>query len=144
MSGRADRRERAMTAFVGYAGALAAFAIIDMIWLAVMSERLYRPTLGDLLAETVNLPAAIAFYLIFPIGLTIFAVTPALRGGSATTAALCGGLLGFFAYATYDLSNQATLRNWTTQLTLIDVAWGAALSALAATAGYLAASRYAG
>ena len=133
-----------MTAVVGYAGALAAFVIADMIWLAVMSERLYRPTLADLLAANVNLPAAIAFYLMFPIGLTIFAVTPALRGGSAASAALYGGLLGFFAYATYDLSNQATLRNWTTQLTLVDVAWGAVLGALAATVGYLAASRYAG
>ena len=133
-----------MTAVVGYAGALAAFVIADMIWLAVMSERLYRPTLADLLAANVNLPAAIAFYLMFPIGLAIFAVTPALRNGSATSAALYGGLLGFFAYATYDLSNQATLRNWTTQLTLVDVAWGAVLGALAATVGYLAASRYAG
>jgi uncharacterized membrane protein len=132
-----------MTSVIGYGAALVAFAIVDMIWLAVMSERLYRPTLGDLLAATVNLPAAIAFYLIFPISLTVFAVTPALRGGSATTAALYGGLLGFFAYATYDLSNQATLRNWTTQLTLIDVAWGTVLSALAGAAGYLAASRYA-
>src|SRR5580698_10643320 len=99
-----------MTAVVGYAGALAAFVIADMIWLAVMSERLYRPTLADLLAANVNLSAAIAFYLMFPIGLAIFAVTPALRSGSAASAAIYGGLLGFFAYATYDLSNQATLR----------------------------------
>ena len=133
-----------MTALIGYVATLAAMVIADMVWLGVMVDRLYRPTLGDVLAASVNLPAAIVFYLIFPIGLTIFAVTPGLRSGSASTAALYGALFGFFTYATYDLTSQATIRNWTTQLTVIDIAWGAVLGALAATAGYAAASRFGG
>jgi uncharacterized membrane protein len=133
-----------MTALIGYVAALAAMVVADMIWLGVMVDRLYRPTLGDVLAGSVNLPAAIAFYLIFPVGLTIFAVMPGLRSGSASTAALYGALFGFFTYATYDLTSQATLRNWTTQLTVIDIAWGVVLGALASTAGYAAASRFGG
>jgi uncharacterized membrane protein len=133
-----------MTALIGYVAALAAMVVADMIWLGVMVDRLYRPTLGDVLAGSVNLPAAIAFYLIFPVGLTIFAVMPGLRSGSASTAALYGALFGFFTYATYDLTSQATLRNWTTQLTVIDIAWGVVLGTLASTAGYAAASRFGG
>jgi uncharacterized membrane protein len=133
-----------MTALIGYVAALAAMVVADMIWLGVMVDRLYRPTLGDVLAGSVNLPAAIAFYLIFPVGLTIFAVMPGLRSGSASTAALYGALFGFFTYATYDLTSQATLRNWTTRLTVIDIAWGVVLGTLASTAGYAAASRFGG
>ena len=95
-----------------------------------------------IVATTVNLPAAIAFYLIFPVGLTIFAVAPAVKAGAIGQAALYGGLFGLFAYATYDLTNQATLRAWSTQLTVIDVSWGFALSGVAATIGYLAASQF--
>jgi len=133
-----------MTLIAGYVAALVAFAGVDMIWLSATVERFYRPAVGDLLARTVNLPAAIAFYLIFPVGLTIFAVAPAVKVGAFGQAALYGGLFGLFAYATYDLTNQATLRAWSTQLTVIDVAWGFALSSFAATIGYLAASRFSG
>ena len=131
-----------MTLVAGYVAALVAFAGLDMIWLSAMVERVYRPTLGDILATTVNLPAAISFYLIFPVGLTVFAVAPAVKVGAIGQAALYGGLFGLFAYATYDLTNQATLRVWSTQLTVIDVAWGFALSGVAATVGYLAASPF--
>lgn len=126
----------------GYAATLVAFVAVDMVWLGITVERLYRPAIGDILSASVNLPAAIVFYLIFPVGLTIFAVLPAVKDQSATHAALFGALFGFFAYATYDLTNQATLRNWPTQLTLIDLAWGSALAAFAATIGYLTASRF--
>jgi uncharacterized membrane protein len=125
----------------GYVASLFAFVAADMIWLRIMLERVYRPAIGGVLAASVNLPAAIAFYLIFPAGLTIFAVLPAVKDQSPGQAALFGGLFGFFAYATYDLTNQATVRDWPTQLTVIDVAWGSALAAFAATIGYLGASR---
>ena len=131
-----------MTLIAGYVAALVAFAGLDMIWLSATVERVYRPALGDILATTVNLPAAIAFYLVFPVGLTVFAVAPAVKAGAIGQAALYGGLFGLFAYATYDLTNQATLRAWSTQLTVIDVAWGFALSGVAATIGYLAASKF--
>jgi uncharacterized membrane protein len=119
---------------------LVGFVAADMVWLGTMVERVYRPAIGDILSTSVNLPAAIVFYLVFPVGLTIFAVLPAVKDHSAGNAAFFGGLFGFFAYATYDLTNQATLRNWSTQLTVIDLAWGSALAGFAATIGYLAAS----
>jgi uncharacterized membrane protein len=136
------RRGKHMTFVVGYLAALVTFVAVDMVWLGIMVERVYRPAIGDLLAPSVGLPAAIVFYLIFPVGLTLFAVLPALQNESAGNAAILGGLFGFFAYATYDLTNQATLRNWPTHLTVIDLAWGSALAALAATIGDLAASRF--
>jgi uncharacterized membrane protein len=131
-----------MTLVAGYVATLVAFVAADMVWLGIMVERVYRPAIGDILSTTVNLPAAILFYLLFPVGLTIFVVLPAVKDQSAGNAALFGGLFGFFAYATYDLTNQATLRNWPTQLTIIDLVWGSALAAFAATIGYLAASRF--
>ncbi|MGB7976220.1 MAG: DUF2177 family protein [Roseiarcus sp.] len=131
-----------MTFVAGYVATLVAFVAADMVWLGVMVERVYRPALGEILSTSVNLPAAIVFYLIFPVGLTIFSVLPAVQHQSSSYAALFGGLFGFFAYATYDLTNQATLRNWPTHLTVVDLAWGSALAALAAAIGYLAASRF--
>lgn len=122
-----------LTNLVGYGVALAVFVAADMVWLGAMVSRLYRPTLGDIAISGVNLPPAILFYTIYPIGLLIFAIQPALKNGSMSTAAVYGALFGFFTYATYDLTNQATLRNWTLQLTLVDVAWGTILGAISAS-----------
>ena len=124
-----------MTYLTAYFATLTVFVICDMAWLGTMASRLYRPTLGDIMLANVNLPAGVAFYLIYPIGLVIFAILPALRSGSVTEAVVYGALFGCFTYLTYDLTNQATLRNWTTQLTLIDVAWGTVLGGTAAAAG---------
>ncbi|MBM3526854.1 MAG: DUF2177 family protein [Alphaproteobacteria bacterium] len=118
---------------VGYGVALAVFVAADMMWLGAMASRLYRPTLGDIAISGVNLPPAILFYAVYPIGLLIFAIQPALKSGSMSTAAVYGALFGFFTYATYDLTNHATLRNWTLQLTLVDVAWGTILGAISAS-----------
>jgi Predicted membrane protein (DUF2177) len=78
-----------------------------------MVGRIYRPALGNVLAATVNLPPTIVFSLIYPVGLMIFAISPGLKSGSVAMAAIYGALFGFFTYATHDLSNLATLRNWT-------------------------------
>ena len=99
-----------------------------------------RPTLDALLADTVNLPAAVAFYLMYVAGVLILAILPNKDAGLGKTAQT-GALLGAFAYATYDLTNQATLKTWSTTITLADMAWGSVLTALAASAGYLTASR---
>src|SRR5665213_1461969 len=109
---------------VGYLAALVTMVAGDMVWLGLMAPRYYRPTLGDIMISGVNPPPAIAFYALYPIGLVVFAISPALKAGSIGSALLYGALFGFFTYATYDLSNQATLRNWTMQLTAIDVAGG--------------------
>ncbi len=124
---------------VAYAAILLPFCLLDAVWLTVMGKALYKPTLGDILLPTVNLPPAIAFYLIYPIGIMVFAVLPALKAGSITPALTYGALFGALAYATYDLTNFATLRNWTLQITLLDIAWGAFASAVAAAASYYAA-----
>jgi uncharacterized membrane protein len=121
---------------VTYLAILLPFGMLDAVWLSLMGPRLYRPTLGDILLTNVNLPAAIAFYLIYPIGILVFATLPALKAGSVGPALMYGALFGLLAYATYDLTNQATLRNWTLQLTLADMAWGAVASGLVGAASF--------
>ena len=122
----------------GYLGAGLAFAAIDAVWLTTMTNRLYKPILGPILADKPDMKAAVAFYLIYIAGIVFFAISPALDDGRWTTALVYGALFGFFAYATYDLTNQATLKNWSTALSAVDIAWGTFATAMAATAGYLA------
>lgn len=117
------------------------FAIADAIWLSQAAPRFYRPLIGDILRDTPSLAPAIAFYLIYVSGLVFFAVAPALEKQSLGYAALAGAALGFVAYATYDLSNQATLRVWDVRVTLIDIAWGTFASGLSASIAYWAASK---
>jgi len=132
-----------MTHLTAYLATLTVFVICDMAWLGTMASRLYRPTLGDIMLTDINLAAGVAFYLIYPVGLVIFAILPALKSGGLAEAALSGALLGFFTYMTYDLTNQATLRNWTIQLTMIDIGWGTLLGAVAAAAGYWVTAKFA-
>ena len=121
-----------MTYFAAYLSTLVVFGIIDAGWLSTMGNILYRPLLGDMLAPSVRIIPAIAFYLIYPAGIVIFVVLPALRDGALQTTFLYGALFGAIAYATYDLTNQATLRIWPFQITLIDITYGAIASGLAA------------
>lgn len=128
-----------MVYIVSYIAALMVFGLLDGLWLWSMAGRLYRPVLGDILLSDLRLAPALAFYILYPAGLTFFAISPALRAGDWATALMYGALLGAFAYSTYDLTNYATLRNWNLQITLIDIAYGAAVAAIASLAGYLAA-----
>ena len=127
-----------MRFLIPYLATLAAFIVIDLVWLGLIAKAFYRRELGGLMANPINVPAAIAFYLIFPIGLVIFAVYPAL--GSVTRAAQLGAMFGFFAYATYDLTNLATLRNWSAKLAFVDMAWGTVLGGVCAAGGALASA----
>src|SRR4051812_43058023 len=106
---------------VAYAAIIVPFCLLDAVWLTIMGKLVYKPTLGDILLPTVSLPPAIAFYLLYPIGILVFAVLPGLKTGSVTPVIIHAALFGALAYATYDLTNQATLRNWTTQITLMDI-----------------------
>lgn len=115
-----------------------AFGVLDGAWLSIMGPALYKPAFGDLLADKVRIAPAIIFYLLYPIGIAIFAVVPSLRASSVGHAAVYGALFGLFAYATYDLTNAATLRQWTTQITLADMAWGAIATGLSATIAVIA------
>ncbi len=108
---------------------------LDFLWLRTTVEPVYRPTLGAVLAEKPNMSAVIAFYLVYLVGVTIFAIRPALTAGDWRTALTRGALFGFFAYATYDLTNLATLKAWSLKVSLLDMAWGTLLTALTAAAG---------
>lgn len=121
---------------VAYISTLIVFVAIDFVWLSVMANVLYRPALGDMLATEFRLAPAILFYLMYAAGLTFFAVRPGLVTAKFGTSFLYGGLLGFMAYGTYDLTNQATLANWSTTLTVADLIWGSTLSAVSAVVGH--------
>lgn len=121
-----------MTYAVAYLLALVLFAGLDIVWLTTVGGKLYRQTLGDILLTDLRMAPAAAFYLMYPAGLVIFGVAPALKSGSVGTALLFGGLFGLFAYATYELTNYATIRNWTLQITVIDLIYGAVVSGVVA------------
>lgn len=133
-----------MTYIVAYIASLIVFGALDAIWLTTMTSRIYRPVLGDILLSDLRIAPALAFYLLYPVGLVVFATMPALRAGSAGTALAHGALFGLIAYATYDLTNYATLRSWTLQITLIDLAYGTVVAGLTALAAYQAARWVAG
>ncbi len=130
-----------MNLLFSYLSVATTFVAIDMIWLRTMAERLYRPVLGEILRPEPNLTAAVFFYLVYPLGLIAFAVLPAHYEGSALRAFTSGVMFGCFTYATYDLTNQATLRNWSTTLTIADICWGSLLAGVSASIGYLVAQR---
>jgi uncharacterized membrane protein len=125
---------------VAYVVALVVFGAGDFGWLSLAGPRLYRPSIGALLADKPDVRAAVAFYLLYILGVTVLAIAPGLRAGRPLAALGWGVVAGLFAYGTYDLTNQATLRGWPMRLTAADMAWGAAITGLAAFAGCLAAS----
>ncbi|ADZ69597.1 DUF2177 family protein [Polymorphum gilvum] len=129
---------------VAYAATAAAFLLVDFIWLSQIATRFYFDRIGHLMMDKPNLAVAAVFYAVYVIGILIFAVVPALKAGSMPTAVLYGALFGFFAYATYDMTNYATLRDWPIVVAVVDVAWGTALTGFAAGFGYWATRQVAG
>ena len=118
------------------------FAAIDSIWLITMSTRLYKPEIGEMMAENFRLGPAIVFYLLYITGILIFAVQPALASGKWQTALVQGALFGFFCYMTYDLTNYATLKVWSLKVTILDLMWGTFLTGSAATVGLLVTRKF--
>lgn len=110
---------------------------IDMIWLGFIAKGFYRNNLGHLLRPDVNWPAALIFYLLYIVGILIFATLPALEKKSLYQAVVLGGLFGFFAYATYDLTNLATLKGWPLNVVIVDIVWGIVLTASVGAASFL-------
>lgn len=121
-----------------YAATFAGFLVIDFVWLAFVARAFYRRHLGFLLADQPNWWAAVAFYLLFVAGLVVFAVAPALQAGSLGKALFLGGFFGLVTYATYDLTNLATVKNWPWIVTIVDLCWGIVLSTSVSCVGYLA------
>ena len=122
-------------ALIAYPVTAVVFLALDAVWLTVMADRLYRPALGSLMLDRFELLPALAFYVVYIVGVLVFAVMPGLESRRWTTALGLGALLGFVAYATYDLTNQATLRGWPWRVTLADLCWGTFVTGAAAAAG---------
>ncbi|MGM0652263.1 MAG: DUF2177 family protein [Bacillota bacterium] len=120
-----------------YLVVLAAFFVIDMIWLGLVAKKFYRDQLGHLMSAGVNWPAAIIFYLLFILGLVFFIVYPAVEEGSWFYALWTGAFFGLICYATYDLTNLATLKNWPVKATIVDLIWGSSLSGILGLIGFL-------
>ena len=138
---------------MAYVATALVFGMLDAVWLRNAGPALYRPALGDLLASQFRLAPALTFYAIHIAGLTYFAVIPGmLSNDSAALTAFAGvplsvmhgALFGFFCYATYDLTNQATMKIWPTHITLVDMAWGAVASGFAAGAATFLVTRFGG
>ncbi len=123
-----------------YPALVVSIVALDLLWLGIIMKDFYRVNLGHLMGDGVVWGAAVVFYLIFAAGLLYFAVMPGVAEGSLIKTMLLGALLGALCYATYDLTNQATLRDWPGVVTVIDIVWGAALSAAASAMGYFAAT----
>jgi len=119
-----------------YLVVLGAFLVIDMIWLGLVARTFYRNQLGYIMSSNVNWPAAIIFYLLFIVGLIFFVVYPSIGRDSWVYALFSGAFFGLICYATYDLTNLATLKGWPLKVTLVDLAWGSFLSAVLSLIGF--------
>jgi uncharacterized membrane protein len=122
---------------VGYLSALGTLAVLDAVWLGVVSREFYKARMGQLLLDEPLWSVAILFYLIHAAGIAVFAVPPAVAAGTWIAAVLYGALFGFCVYAAYDITNLATLRGWSMALSLVDLAWGAAVTAASTLAAFL-------
>lgn len=131
-----------MRYLLAYLGAGVTMGILDALWLTVMGGRLYRPAIGAIMADRPDMRAAVVFYLLYVFGIVFLAIMPALKEGSLVRALASAAVFGLVAYATYDLTNQATLKVWPVHITLVDMAWGAFVTTAAALGGYLLARRF--
>ncbi len=118
------------------------FLVIDAIWLGLVATSFYRRQLGPLMLDQPKLAIAAVFYLIYALAILVLASMPAARAASPVQALLLGAILGFAAYGTYDITNMATLKSWPVTMSLVDMAWGTFLTAVAAGAGYLALRQF--
>ena len=123
------------TYFAAYAATAVVMIAIDLLWLGVIAKPLYRDGIGHLMSDSPSIPAAVIFYLMFPVGLLIFAVMPNAASPEWTKTLVAGALFGLFTYATYDLTNLATLKGWPIGLAALDIAWGTLVSSVSALAG---------
>ena len=127
---------------VAYISAAIIFGVLDALWLNWAGPNLYRPIIGEVMADKFNVGAAAAFYFLYLLGMMWFAVKPGLASGEWTTALLNGVLLGALCYATYDLTSQAVLKVWATKLSVIDIMWGAFATGVASAVATFVALRF--
>ncbi|MDF1775250.1 MAG: DUF2177 family protein [Rhizobiaceae bacterium] len=122
---------------IAYAMTAIVFFSVDYVWLSKIARNFYFERLGPLMLDKPNIGAALGFYLMYIAGIIIFAVAPGLKHGSLWYAMGYGALFGFFTYATYDMTNYATLKNWPVSIVFVDIAWGVFLTGASASLGYL-------
>jgi uncharacterized membrane protein len=127
------------TMLAAYAGAAVVFFALDFLWLGFLAIGFYRSEIGPLLLEKPNVVPALAFYLFYVVGIVGFAVLPAVSAQSWVWAVVAGVALGLLAYGTYDMTNLATLKDWSWKVSAVDLLWGGFVSGAAAFAGYFAA-----
>lgn len=132
------------TPIIAYLGSAVTLLVLDVIWIMTAIGWLYRPQLGDRLLEQPNLMVAGLFYLVYVVGIVVFAVLPAAQAQNWLMALGLGALLGLVAYGTYDFTNLSTLRDWPLAVSVIDLCWGITVSAAAATGGYFAVRWFGG
>jgi uncharacterized membrane protein len=125
-----------------YSIAVLVFIAIDAVWLGLIAKNFYAKHIGSLLKQNVNFTAAIIFYLLFVVGLVIFVITPAIEKRSIQSVLLLGSLFGLITYATYDLTNLATLKDWPLVVTIVDLIWGAFISVSVSSITYLIYMRF--
>ena len=121
--------------------ALPVFFVIDMVWLAVVAKNFYKQQIGFLMKPNINWVAALIFYLLFIAGLVVFVISPAVVKHSWVHAIIFGALFGLIAYATYDLTNLATMKDWPLLVTIVDLIWGTVLAASISVITYLIANK---
>ena len=126
-----------MAYFKMYIIAFVIFLIIDAIWLGLVAPKFYKSQIGHLMSDKPNFIAALIFYLLFIVGVVYFVVNPAVEAQSVTMVLIAGALFGFMTYATYDLTNLATLKDWPIVVTIVDLVWGTSLSTLIGLFTYL-------
>lgn len=124
-----------------FAATLLAFLAMDALWISLVALELFRSNVGPIMRPTPQIAPVLLFYLLYPVGLMVLAIRPAVRDGALSVAAINGLVLGLVSYATFDLTNWSILQGWSATLAAIDIAWGATLSSLSAIAGYLVAVR---
>ena len=124
-----------------YCIALPIFFALDMLWLGIGAKSFYTKQIGSLMKSNINWAAAIVFYLLFLAGLVLFVIYPAVEKGSWVRALLFGALFGLVTYATYDLTNLATLKDWPLLVTVVDLIWGTILAASVSVVTYLVAAK---
>lgn len=132
-----------MTPIIAYLATLAVFTVVDLVWLGFVMTPVFKADVPAMLAAEPKIAAAAVFYAAFCAGLVYFAVLSSVEKGSMVQAGRDGALIGLMAYGTYELTNMATLRDWTWRLVVIDMTWGAVLCGLAAGAGTWAALTFA-
>ncbi len=122
---------------VAYISTTVIFLAIDALWLGIVAKNFYAQQLGDLMAKSIKFHIAAIFYLVYTVGIVVFAIGPALEAEKIVLAIGYGALFGFLAYGTYDFTNMATIRDWPTIVSVVDILWGTFITSVSATLGYL-------